>query len=147
MHGRRIIRSLWEYFKVTNVISRHIGIKTAVSLSSPACLITSELADKGFSMLRLRHIAQQRDIFSSLESLTSQKEEEDEAQKPEYVTSTTSRKHTLQNAVFQPRLGAKENKVGYTIQVANSTHSLKNQEQQEEEPNEALFIRGRSPNQ
>ena len=75
MHGRRIIRSLWEYFKVTNVIANNLFTKMP-SLMAAA----TEVKEKGFSMIRLQHIAQQRDIFSSLESLNSQPEDENDTE-------------------------------------------------------------------
>jgi len=71
MHGRRLCRSLWEYYKVQGIISESSFIPERIlKMQQKQDQQLPSLAD-GFSMLRLQSIAKQRDIFSSLESLTS----------------------------------------------------------------------------
>lgn len=68
MHGRRIMRSLWEYYKVTGVIKTNFS---ALELSAKTDTSSETSKDLGFSLIRLRNISEQRQIFSSLESLSS----------------------------------------------------------------------------
>ncbi|TRY70572.1 hypothetical protein TCAL_08721 [Tigriopus californicus] len=68
IHGRRIMRSLWEYYKVTGVIKNNIS---ALELSGRTDACSESTKELGFSLIRLRNISEQRQIFSSLESLSS----------------------------------------------------------------------------
>eukprot|EP00095_Tigriopus_kingsejongensis_P006800 snap_masked-scaffold1064_size65302-processed-gene-0.3 protein:Tk06800 transcript:snap_masked-scaffold1064_size65302-processed-gene-0.3-mRNA-1 annotation:"cytosolic carboxypeptidase 6" len=68
MHGRRIMRSLWEYYKVTGVIKTDL---TPMDLGPRSGAPTETSKDFGYSLIRLRNISEQKQIFSSLESLAS----------------------------------------------------------------------------
>ena len=81
MHGRRISRTLWEYFKVTNVIPPSptsfnlFGANVGQLLAQDGSLISGK--ESAFSMLRLKNISKQKDIFSSLESLGEEQDGND----------------------------------------------------------------------
>ena len=72
------MRTLWEYFKVTNVIETGSEYKKLFRL--PLLASNENDKEKGFSMIRLQKIAQQREIFSSLESLTAEDDKEEDGQ-------------------------------------------------------------------
>uniref|UniRef100_A0A0K2U9W4 Uncharacterized protein n=1 Tax=Lepeophtheirus salmonis TaxID=72036 RepID=A0A0K2U9W4_LEPSM len=66
MHGRRLARALWDNFKVNGIIQ---------SSWNPYG-VTKSLTDfqdlqTGFSMLRLQELSKQREMYSSLESFSS----------------------------------------------------------------------------
>jgi hypothetical protein len=72
MHGRRICRSFWEYFKVTHVIPEAPVVYNPFAANAPPFAPTGDgmnNKESSFSMIRLRTIAEQKDIYSSLESL------------------------------------------------------------------------------
>lgn len=70
LHGRRIVRALWDYYKISGVVSDSLhaqkSAKSGAEHEGPG--------EAGFSMLKLREIARQRELFSSFESLTSSDE-------------------------------------------------------------------------
>ena len=74
LHGRRIVRALWDYYKVDGVIETHYELKRRVT---PTGSEREGPGEAAFSMLKLKEIAKQRDIFSSMESFTSGDDESD----------------------------------------------------------------------
>ena len=73
LHGRRIVRALWDYYKVDGVISdTEYLLKRRVT---PTELDREGPGEATFSMLKLKEVARQREIFSSMESFTSDGEE------------------------------------------------------------------------
>ena len=72
LHGRRIVRALWDYYKVMGVINDSCyQLKSAVPLSASE---QEGPGEAGFSMLKLKDIARQRELYSSIESFTSSDE-------------------------------------------------------------------------
>ena len=70
LHGRRICRAFWDYYKVTGTIDDSIYLQTS---NLPA----SEMGGPGeaeFSMLRLKDIERQRELFDDMESESSEEE-------------------------------------------------------------------------
>ncbi len=57
MHGRRICRTLWEYYKVTGAIESKFDPKQELEPTPQPQQQAGDAA--GFSMLRLRNIAKQ----------------------------------------------------------------------------------------
>jgi len=60
LHGRRICRAFWDYYKVTGTIDDSIYLQTLNQLDSE----TQGPGEAEFSMLRLKDIARQRELFS-----------------------------------------------------------------------------------
>ena len=71
LHGRRICRAFWDYYKVMNVIDDSCYQINALLPASE----TEGPGEAEFSMLRLKDIARQRELFSDMESETSSDEE------------------------------------------------------------------------
>ena len=68
------MRALWDYYKVDGVISTQYELKRRIT---PTGSEREGPGEASFSMLKLKEIAKQRDLFSSMESFTSGDEESD----------------------------------------------------------------------
>ena len=74
MHGRKIMRALWDYYKVDGVITTEYELKRKIT---PQGSEREGPGEANFSMLKLKEIAKQRDMFSSIESFTSGDDDSD----------------------------------------------------------------------
>ena len=75
LEGRKIMRALWDYYKVDGVITTQYELKRKVT---PTGSEREGPGEASFSMLKLQQIAKERDMFSSIESFTSGDEEDDD---------------------------------------------------------------------
>ena len=69
------MRALWDYYKVDGVITTQYELKRKVT---PTGSEREGPGEASFSMLKLQQIAKERDMFSSIESFTSEDDESDE---------------------------------------------------------------------
>ena len=69
------MRALWDYYKVDGVISTEYELKRRIT---PTGSDREGPGEAAFSMLKLKEIAKQRDMFSSIESFTSGDDESED---------------------------------------------------------------------
>ena len=69
------MRALWDYYKVDGVIATEYELRRKVT---PTGSEREGPGEAAFSMLKLKEIAKQRDMFSSIESFTSGDDESDD---------------------------------------------------------------------
>ena len=74
LQGRKVVRALWDYYKVDGVIATQYELKRRVT---PTGSEREGPGEASFSMLKLKEIAKQRELFSSLESFTSEADDSD----------------------------------------------------------------------
>ena len=70
------MRALWDYYKVDGVIETTYELKRRIT--PPLGSEREGPGEAAFSMLKLKEIAKQRDMFSSIESFTSGDDESDD---------------------------------------------------------------------
>ena len=73
--GRKIMRAIWDYYKVDGVITTEYELQRKIT---PTGSEREGPGEAGFSMLKLKEIAKQRELFSSIESFTSGDDDTDE---------------------------------------------------------------------